>query len=259
MPSRQASVTIAVAKRSSVFLLFAPAERRIGGQFLRCAIDVLTLARKVLGDRTAQRGIADVVRGVGLRRQIAACKLVLALGAGLDTLQAVRDREIDGLVVAHFKVQAGMVLRGAPVASIEAVAADHMEGARDRATVPHRQHEQRGFARCRADQREGAAVEVGPAPLARSRIHVEREERVPVGFRDLASAQPHDLKARAQCFLALLAHRLALAGCERAQEIVEALVAVVGPVELLIGALQVAQHAEPLPLRRGQERRVRAR
>ena len=70
---------------------------------------------------------------------------------------------------------------------------------------------------------------------------------------------PLDGQAIAERLLALLAHGLALARGERAQEILEGGVAVVAPVELLVGALQVAELAEPGPFALGEKRDVRAR
>ena len=55
---------------------------------------------------------------------------------------------------------------------------------------------------------------------------------------------------------ALLAHGLALARGEIAEEVLERRVAVVAPVELLIGAQQVALGAERVPLALAEERRV---
>jgi hypothetical protein len=56
-----------------------------------------------------------------------------------------------------------------------------------------------------------------------------------------------------KCVLALAADHLALARGQRAEEGVERRVAGVLPVELAMGALEIAARAEQLPLRLGRE------
>ena len=53
-------------------------------------------------------------------RQVAARQLVLALRAGLDPREPVRDRVVDGLVVAELEMQERVVLDRAPVAAVTA-------------------------------------------------------------------------------------------------------------------------------------------
>ena len=62
------------------------------------------------------------MRRIGGDRQIAARELVLALRAGLDALELVRDGELDGLVVAELEMQERMMLDRAPVAAEQRVA-----------------------------------------------------------------------------------------------------------------------------------------
>src|SRR4029450_2293091 len=50
------------------------------------------------------------MRGIGGVRQVASRQLVLALGAGFDPLELVRDRIVDGLVVAELEMEGGMGL-----------------------------------------------------------------------------------------------------------------------------------------------------
>ena len=45
------------------------------------------------------------MRAVGRHREVAALQFVRALRAGLDPLQPMRDRELDGLVIAAFEMQ----------------------------------------------------------------------------------------------------------------------------------------------------------
>ena len=54
------------------------------------------------------------MRGIGGDRQIAARQLVLALRAGLDALEPVRDGEVDRLVVAELEMQERVVLDARP-------------------------------------------------------------------------------------------------------------------------------------------------
>ena len=91
-----------------------------------------------------------------------------------------------------------------------------------------------------ADQREEFAGEIGPAPFARAGVHVEREERVPRVLGDVAAGQPVDRDAGRERLAPLALDRLALARGERGEEVVEGGVAVIVPVELLVGALQEA-------------------
>ena len=60
---------------------------------------------------------------------------MLALGAGLDTRQAMRDGVINGLIIANLKVQERVVLNRAPIAPIKTVAADKIERPGDVAAI----------------------------------------------------------------------------------------------------------------------------
>ena len=62
------------------------------------------------------------MRRIGGGRHIAAGDLVLALGAGLDAGELVRDRVFDRLIIAELEMQERMVLDGAPVAAEQACA-----------------------------------------------------------------------------------------------------------------------------------------
>ena len=64
-------------------------------------------------------------------RQVAAREFVLALRAGFDPLEPVCDRIVDRLVVAELEMQKRMVLDRAPIAAIERVGADEIDGAGD--------------------------------------------------------------------------------------------------------------------------------
>ena len=78
-------------------------------------VDGAGLGGEVLGDRRG-RSPGSAIQcsewiGVG---QVAAGELVLALGAGLDAGEAVRDRPVDGLVVAELEVQERVLARRSP-------------------------------------------------------------------------------------------------------------------------------------------------
>src|SRR5262249_34901718 len=111
------------------------AERRRFRELLARGGDIGALALEKILDRAPQRGIGDVVRGIGRGRQVAARDLVLALGAGLDAAKFVLDGVLDRLVVAQLEMQERMVLDRAPVAAEQRVGADEIDGAGDEAAV----------------------------------------------------------------------------------------------------------------------------
>ena len=78
-------------------------------------------------------------------------------------------------------------------------------------------------------------------------------------LRDVAAAYPLDGEAGLDGLDALLAHGLALARRERAQEVIEGGVAGIAPVELLVGALEEAPLAQPIPFALACERDVQPR
>ena len=189
---------------------------------------------------------------MGGHRQVAAGELVLALGAGLDASQFLRDRELDGLVVADLEMQERVVLDRAPVAAVERVRADEIDGAGDPAAGALRHDQDDAVGHALADQRIELAGEVGAAPFARAGLHVEVEERVPGLLGQVAAGQPMHGDAVLQRVAALALDGLALARRQRLEESVERGVAGVLPMELLVGALQ-----EALP-RRGRRTRLPA-
>ena len=54
-------------------------------------------------------------------RLVSPRQLVFALRAGLDTRQAMGNRVVDGLMVAQFEMQEGVVFDAAPVAAIDGI------------------------------------------------------------------------------------------------------------------------------------------
>ena len=77
--------------------------------------------------RRAESGVADEVSAVGGLGQVPPGNFVSALGAGLHPVEAAVDGKIDGLVVADFKVQEGVVFGAAPVAPIQRMRANEVE------------------------------------------------------------------------------------------------------------------------------------
>ena len=97
----------------------------------RPAAHISALARQIVGNGPPQPRIGDVMGRIGGVRQVAARELVLALGAGLDALEPVRDRIVDRLIVAELEMQERMMLDRAPVAAVERVRADEIDRAGD--------------------------------------------------------------------------------------------------------------------------------
>ena len=96
--------------------------RRGGGKFGADRLHVSAFADQIIGDRPPQRRIGDVMGRIGGPWHVAARNLVLALRAGLDVGQLMRDGVVDGLIIAELEVQERMVLDGAPVAAEQACA-----------------------------------------------------------------------------------------------------------------------------------------
>jgi hypothetical protein len=94
---------------------------------------------------------------------------------------------------------------------------------------------------------------IGPSPFARAGVHVEGEEIVPDRFGQVAAGEVMDGDAGLGRVPPLAPDHLALARGEGVQEIVEAGIAVVAPVELLVGAFQEALRAEKIPVPLRQE------
>src|SRR4029450_9264712 len=149
-----------------IALLVLLPERRVFHQALDLVLDGRALLLEEVVDGAAEAGVDDPVGREGWDRKIAALNLVVALGAGLDALQAVGDGVVDRLVVAGLEMQEGVALQAAPVAAIERVVALKVERAADRAAVGlgHHQHDLVGHGR--AEDVEGGAWRVRRAPLA---------------------------------------------------------------------------------------------
>src|SRR6185437_2015809 len=135
-------------------------------ELLHLAFQGDTPAPHEIGHGAGEARIADPMGAVGRRWQVSALNLVRPLGSGLDPLQPARDGEIDGAVVARLEMEEREIAGAAPIAAIERVAAEQVEGAGDVApALPgHDQHDAVGHAL--ADEIEEGAGEVGVAPFA---------------------------------------------------------------------------------------------
>src|SRR5688500_12793931 len=130
----------------------------------------------------------------------------------------MRQRVVDRLIVANLEMQAGLLLERSPIAAVESVGADQVEGPGNMVSGALGHDEQHPLAHPLTEQRKEAAVEVGAAPLSRPRIHIEGEEIVPMRLGNVAAAQPFDGDAALQRVAAFLAERLALSGGKRGEK-----------------------------------------
>src|SRR5262245_14680818 len=106
----------------------ARSERGVLHESTDLALDRRALAAEEILNCGGEAGIADPMRAPGRGRQIAALDLVLALSAGLHPRELVRDRVLDGLVVAGLEMQEAEIAEAAPVAAVERVAPPQVEG-----------------------------------------------------------------------------------------------------------------------------------
>ena len=119
------------------------------------------------------------MRGIGGRRKVAARQFVFALRAGLDPGQLVLDRVVDGLIIAELEMQKRVVLDGAPVAAIDRVAADEIDGAGNPAAgaaAPSPAGCGHAFSRRRCEKNRGSDR---AGPICASRCPCRRRKRRP--------------------------------------------------------------------------------
>ena len=155
------------------------------------------------------------------------------LGAGFYPLQSLRDGEIDGLIIAQLKMQAGEILGAAPIAAKKRVLADKIQSPRDITPVAFGQHQQHIVAQMRMGLLKKLPREIGCAPFARAGVLVKNPKGVPMVWLDLIAGEHFDLPAKTLRLGALLADVFALSAAEVGQKIVKGLVAVIDPVKLL--------------------------
>ena len=99
-------------------------------------------------------------------RQVAAGDLVLALGPGLDPRQATCNGEFDGLIIAELEMQEGHLFQRAPLATVQGVAPDQVQGSGDRHAVAEGHDQGDVIGHGRPDAAEEVAGQIGPAPFA---------------------------------------------------------------------------------------------
>src|SRR5262249_26925063 len=201
-----------------------------------------------VNSRSRHDGAPDTMGAVGRHREIAAGKLVRALGTGLDPRELVLNGIVDGSIVAKLEMQTRVLFERTPISAIEPIGADEVECSGDGPALAPGENEKDLVAHGLADQAEEGARQIGRAPFARTRVHIKGEERVPMRLGEVGARHPIYLDAILQRASPLAAYGLSLSGGKCAEEIVEALIAVVAPVELLIVALQEAKPAGKLPL-----------
>src|ERR1700719_1629845 len=107
----------------------------------------------------------NVVRAICRRRHVAAQKLMSPLRAGLNPLEASRDRKVYGLVVASLEVQKGMILDRSPVSAKEHAFTEEVQGAGDLAPAAPRHDEKDLIGQRRPDSAEKVPREIGTPPL----------------------------------------------------------------------------------------------
>jgi len=81
------------------------AEGQGGGGFGDARLHRRALALQIFGDRRRQARVGQFMRRMRRHRAVAAQQFVLALRAGLDALQAMREREVDRLVITKLEMQ----------------------------------------------------------------------------------------------------------------------------------------------------------
>src|SRR5262249_10915032 len=152
-------------------------------------------------------------------------------------LETMADRPVDGLIVAELEVEKRRRLERPPLASVERLAADEVERARDPVAAAPRQDENHLVRHPLADQGEEGAVQVWPAPFPRAGVNIEGEEGAQVLRADPGAGQSDDLDPRLR--LAPLApDGLAPGGGEGGEVVVEGRPAPVLPPELQVLAAQ---------------------
>ena len=170
-----------------------------------------SLGAQVVGDGATEPWIGDPMRGMRQGRHETAGDLVLALRAGLEARDAVLDAVLDALVVAGLEVQAVELVRCAPVAAVERVAADEEHRDRDdRASAFGELEEQRVPERASEDT-EALEAEVGLLAAAQkgSAVQLPRGEHlggsgITAVHRAEGDAFLGDPAPLAACFLAFL-------------------------------------------------------
>ncbi len=145
-------------------------------------------------------------------------------------------------------MQEAVVAEAAPVAAVEGVAADQVEGARDRPAAMLGEHQQHALAHRLADRVEERFRQVGLAPALVGGGQIEVVERLPVAGPQLGPGERPQADAGLGDLAALAADLLALARGEGGQKVLEAGVAGILPVVLNAEPAEEPGRGEALPL-----------
>src|SRR5262245_66259454 len=108
---------------------------------------------------------------IGGVREITAGQLVLTLCTGLNSLEPVRDRIVNCLIVTQLKVQKGVMLGRTPISAIKRIGANEIDRARNPSSGPARHHHQNAVAHFLAYYGEELAGMVGTAPFSQCVIY----------------------------------------------------------------------------------------
>ena len=104
---------------------------------------------------------------------------MFALRASLDFFQAMANGKFNGLMIADFKMQKRVMLDRAPMATIKCIAADKVNRSGNRLVVSIGKNQQNFVGHGRAEGGIKIAIEIRPAPFARTCIHVKFKKRIP--------------------------------------------------------------------------------
>src|SRR4026207_1412646 len=185
-------------------------------------------------DRAPEARIGNPVRRPGLRRLEAARHFVLALRAGFEALQALLDTVLDSLVIARLEMQAVKLGRGAPIASVERVAAAEEDRGRNRRALQLGELHDDCAGECCRDRAEELRIEIVLVAAHLEGAGRKSEHDAPQPRVHFLASQRAELNAVLLHTSALAQGLLALVGAERREKGVEARVAAVVPVELAI-------------------------
>src|ERR1051325_9987107 len=133
---KRMSVAFKLGRCTSRALVVIDGKRRLAKwgvfvQLVDLSPHVTLLALEKISDGSAQRRIAQPVRGVRRCREKSTRKLVCALSAGLVTSEALGDAVIDRRVVARFEMKPRYVRPSPPIAAVVRRAISKAEGHAD--------------------------------------------------------------------------------------------------------------------------------
>ena len=148
--------------------------------------DSLALRLQELRNRIAEALIRDEMRAGRDHRLVAARDLVLALRSSLHRGKPVLDRPFDRPVIAKLEVEERNLVGRSPIAAVEGVRPNEIEGAGDRQSIATGEEQQDPIAHAFTDQVEELASQIWMAPLPRAGVLVETPHRVPIGTANLA-------------------------------------------------------------------------